>query len=84
METWHKISDEEKEKIKNQAKKLMEDFGSKLEKINFDEECFQENQGLREEGEPWENNEEFRSTMFSNAPFVDDDLIIAEKGEWKK
>ena len=80
---WHKVTEQEKKEIQENAKKIMDEFASKLEKVTVSEEHFSVNDGLRSEGEPWKTNEEFRSTMFSNAPNVEDDAIVAEKGAWK-
>jgi len=81
---WHKVSEKEREEIKKQAKDLLDDFSSKIDKIKFEEEYFESEEGLREEGDGWETDPEFRDIMFANAPFVDDDSLVAEKGSWKK
>ncbi|MDO8516972.1 MAG: hypothetical protein Q7S33_02500 [Nanoarchaeota archaeon] len=81
---WHKVSDKEKEEIKKQAKELLEDFSRKIEKIDVKEEFFEKGEGLRDEGDGWNTNDEFRNIMFANAPFVDDEFLVAEKGGWKK
>jgi len=83
---WRKISEQEKQEIERKAKKILDDFAGKLEKIKTTDSHFESSlskDGLREEGECWETDEEFRSTMFSNAPFADENLIVAEKGGWK-
>ncbi|GAI11520.1 unnamed protein product, partial [marine sediment metagenome] len=66
--TWHKVSNKEKKEIKKQAKKLLDDFASKIEKIKIKEKHFENNSGMREEGDGWDTDKEFRDTMFSNAP----------------
>ena len=81
--TWHKVSDKEKEEIRRDSKKLLNKFASKLEKIKAPEGHFKNESGTRVEGSGWKTDEEFKSTMFSNAPFVEDDSIVAEKGAWK-
>lgn len=81
---WHKVSDKEKEEIKKQAKSLMDDFARKLEKIQVKESHFENGEGMRDESSPWKTDNEFRDTMFSNAPLVEENSIVAEKGEWKK
>jgi len=80
---WHEVTDKEKEQIKQDSKKLLNEFASKLNKIKAPEEHFQNKTGTREEGDGWETDPEFKSTMLSNAPFVEDDAIVAEKGGWK-
>lgn len=85
--TYHKVSEKEKQEILRKAKKLLDEFSKKLERIKTPEGHFSsstELTGLRQEGEGWETDPEFRSIMFSNAPFVEDDSIIAEKGGWKE
>jgi Asp-tRNA(Asn)/Glu-tRNA(Gln) amidotransferase C subunit len=84
--TYHKVSEKEKEGIKKQAKKLLSSFAGKLQKIKTKEEHFisQINkQGLREEGNGWETDPEFRDLTFLNAPLVENEFIVAEKGGWK-
>jgi len=80
---WHRVSEKEKEEIKLQAKKIMDEFAKKLEKIKVDEDVFESGEGMRQEGEPWKTPEDFREIMFDNAPLVDNDSIVAEKGGWK-
>ena len=82
--TWHKVTEKEKEQIKKDSKKLLNEFASKLSKIKAPEGHFENKTGTREEGSGWDTNPEFRSTTLSNAPFVESDSIVAEKGAWKK
>jgi len=82
--TYHKVSEKEKEEIKKNAKKLLDTFASKLGKIKAKESHFENNSGLRQEGTGWDTDKEFRDLMFLNAPFVEDEFIVAEKGGWKK
>lgn len=81
---WHPVSEQEKEEIKTNAKKLLDEFSSKLTKISIKEEKKEVGENLRPEGKGWETNQDFKEFMFDNAPEVDDNLIIAEKGGWKK
>jgi len=81
--TWHEVSEKEKEKIKKDSKKLLNEFASKLDKIKAPEGHFQNESGMRKEGDGWQTDEEFKSTIFANAPFLEDDCIVAEKGGWK-
>ncbi len=80
---WHKVSEQEKEDIKKNAKKILDEFASKLEKIDVKEGHFENQDGLRDEGTGWETDPEFRDTMFANAPNAEGDSILAEKGGWK-
>jgi len=81
---WHEVSEKEKEEIRKESKKLLNEFASKLEKVKAKESHFQREDGQREEGDGWKTDEEFRTHMLNNAPFVEDDSIVAEKGGWKK
>ena len=81
--TWHKVTEKEKEQIQKESKKLLNEFASKLSKIKAPEGHFQNESGTREESDGWTTDPEFKSTMLSNAPFVEDDAIVAEKGAWK-
>jgi len=81
--TYHKVTEKEKEQIQKDSKNLLNEFASKLSKIKAKEGHFQNESGTREEGDGWETDEEFKSTMLSNAPFVEDNFIIAERGGWK-
>jgi hypothetical protein len=81
--TWHEVTEKEKEEIKRDSKKLLNEFASKLSKIKAPEGHFENETGSRDEGDGWTTDEEFKSTMLSNAPFVEDDAIVAEKGAWK-
>jgi hypothetical protein len=81
---WHEVTEEEKEQIKKDSKKLLNEFASKLSKIKAPEGHFKNESGTREEGTGWKTDEEFKSTTFANAPFVEDNFLVAEKGAWKK
>jgi len=81
--TWHQVTEKEKEQIKQDSKKLLNEFAAKLSKIKAPEGHFENESGTREEGKGWETDEEFRNTTFVNAPFTEGDFILAEKGGWK-
>ena len=80
---WHEVTEKEKGQIKRDSKKLLDEFASKLSKIKTTESHFKNESGTRNEGDGWETDEEFKNTMFANAPLVEDDAIVAEKGGWK-
>ena len=82
--TYHKVSEKEKEEIKKNAKKLLDTFANKLTKIKAKESHFENDSGLRDEGSGWDTDKNFRDITLANAPFVEDEFIIAEKGGWKK
>ena len=81
---WHEVSEEEKEKIRKDSKKLLSEFASKLSKIKTTETHFENESGTRGDGEGWDTEPEFRDLTLLNAPFVEDGFIVAEKGGWKK
>ncbi len=81
---WRKVSEDEREQIKLDSKKLLNEFAIKLSKIKAPEGHFENGSGVREEGDGWETDTEFRSITLSNAPFIEEDSIVAERGGWKK
>jgi hypothetical protein len=78
-----KISEQEKEMIKEEARTFLNEFSRKLDKIKGELEDSFESQTARKEGKGWEPDQDFKEAVLQNAPFVKDDLIIAEKGGWK-
>lgn len=78
---YHKISEEEKLKIKKQALALMDKFATSIEKIKQikQEENFQE---ARKETNGKEPDKNFRDITFKNAPKTKDNCIEAERGKW--
>ena len=80
---WHKVTEKEKEQIRKDSKKLLNEFASKLGKIKSKDSHFENESGTREEGDGWKTDPEFREITFANAPFVKDEAIVAEKGAWK-
>jgi len=80
---FHEVSEEEKQKIKEQAKKIIDDFSKKLSKLDKEtkEPLIEMKEFERQEGN--KKDESFsRKKMFDNAPNKTDDAIIAEKGSW--
>ncbi len=78
---WHKVSEKEKEEIKQQAKKIVDDFSKKLGKVaKIPEPVIERDEGERAEGNG--RVEIDKKIMFENAPEKNDDFIIAEKGKW--
>jgi Asp-tRNA(Asn)/Glu-tRNA(Gln) amidotransferase C subunit len=80
---FHKISEKEKQEIKDQAKKIMDSFSKKLSQIkeNIAEPLIERENGERNEGETPQNKID-RDIIFQNAPTKNKDFIIAEKGGW--
>jgi len=81
---WHQVTEAEKQEIRDNAKKLLNEFSSKLNKIKSVETKSDKKENLRVESSGKLNEEEFREIMFDNAPLVENGLIIAETGHWKK
>ncbi len=85
---FHKVSEEEKEKIKKEAKSIMDSFSEKLTRIEKKlpkEDGIERPESEREEKEPAcysECNKDFRDRMFNNAPEKNENFIIAEKKGW--
>ena len=81
--TWHAVTEQEKEEIKKDAKKLLDEFSSKLDKIKTSEAELDSKENLRIEGTGWKTDEDFQELMLNNAPMSEEGFIIAEKGGWK-
>jgi predicted Asp-tRNA(Asn)/Glu-tRNA(Gln) amidotransferase subunit C len=82
---WHKVSKEEQEKIKKEAKEIMDSFSKALEKVESElseETGVKREKQLREETST-KKDKEFRQAFFKNAPSKSGDFIKAEKGKWK-
>lgn len=82
---WHRVSEKEKEEIKNQARAIMDSFEKELKKVESQkiELGVKRKEQLRDETQT-QNNPDFRKRFLENAPHKDGDLIKAEKGSWKK
>ena len=79
---WHKVDDKEKEEIRKQAKRIMDDFSKELSKVGELKESFIERgEGVRKEGDGSCLDLD-RKEMFDNAPKKNSDFIIAEKKKW--
>jgi len=80
---FHKVSDKEKEQIRKQAKSIMDDFSSKLSKVDkkMSEPLIERLEGERQEGKE-SCSEINKKTMFENAPDKNSDFIIAERKKW--
>lgn len=82
---FHEVSDGEKGKIKEQAKKIIDDFSKKLSKLDKEtkEPLIEAKEFERQEGKNKRDESFSRKKMFENAPEKNDDFIVAEKGDWK-
>ena len=82
---WHNVSAQEKEAIKKEAKLILDKFSKSLEKV---EKEIKEAKGVqrdiqaREETKAY-SEKEFKRLFLKNAPIIEDDFVIAEKGAWK-
>jgi len=81
---FRKVSKEEKEEIKKQAKAVMDNFSKKLSKIDkkIGESLIERDEGEREEKKEGECDGSFREIMFENAPKKNKDFIIGERKRW--
>lgn len=80
---WRRLSEEEKKKIETKAKGIIMDFGKTLEKLPKMKEAFVDRDRFeREEVGGVECDNDFRKLMFENAPKVENNGIVAEKGKW--
>lgn len=80
---WREVTEKEKEEIRKESKTLMNNFASKLSKIKTSKSHFENNSGSRTEGKSWQTPQDFKDLTMLNAPFVEDDFLVAEKGSWK-
>ncbi|MEI7718720.1 MAG: hypothetical protein WCI72_02540 [archaeon] len=81
---WHPVTEAEKEEIRKNAKNLLDEFSSKLDKVKSVEHKSERKENLRVEKTGKQTETDFREIMLDNAPLVEDGLIIAETGHWKK
>ena len=76
----------DKEKIKKEAKQILDKFASALAKVDSEKIEFgvERDEFEREEGhgEGCEDKD-FKKNFLKNAPEHDDDFILTERGSWK-
>jgi len=86
---WRRISDEEKEDLKREAKRIMESFGKALEKVEKEvkETGLVEREEKTRKETKTELDPEFSKIFLKNAPQTEKDengeWVKAEKGAWK-
>ena len=81
----------DKEKIKEQAKQILDKFASALEKVEkeskedsyVDREDFERIEGISKSDNLEVEDSSFKQKILNNAPEHDDDFILTEKGSWK-
>jgi hypothetical protein len=80
---WKKVSEWERQKIKNESEELLEKFARKLVSVEDSEEELVEREDYeREENGGKDCDDNFRRTIFENAPEKKGDFIMAEKKKW--
>lgn len=82
---WRKVSKAEQEKIKKEAKRIMDNFAKALVKVEHEKISFsfvQRKQQIRNESKAIADSE-FRKAFFDNVPAKEGDWVKAEKGKWK-
>jgi len=78
------ITDTKKEGIQKRAKKILDDFAKALEKVKVKEKRLKRDVGgFRKEESGKEGDSSFREIMFTNAPEIEGDCIVAEKKKWQ-
>lgn len=80
----NKISEKEREPILKESLDFLKEASKKLEKITefTDEGLYRVD--AREESLGSDPDPEFNKVMFENAHEVKEDLIVGERGAWKK
>lgn len=77
------MDENKKEKIKEEAKRILDKFAKALESVNLKKKEFKKaSEGYRNEGNGSIENGDFRKRMFANAAQKDDEYIIAESKKW--
>ncbi len=77
------INEKERNEIRREAKKILDNFASALEKVKVKKEKIKKDAGgYRNEGSGHGHDEEFRKIMLDNAPDKEGDCIVAEKKKW--
>jgi Asp-tRNA(Asn)/Glu-tRNA(Gln) amidotransferase C subunit len=78
---WHKISEEEKNKIKEESKKILNSFSKKLSEIpeSLKSDIERKNFERKDEGNNLNLN---KKILFLNAPEKNKNFIIAERKKW--
>lgn len=81
---FHEVSEEEKEQIRREAKKMLDSFSEKISKVKVsgEEPNVRRKDFEREEGEGIEGDHYFKALMFENAPNKSSEFILAEKKKW--
>jgi len=78
------ISEEKRTSIKKEAQDILKNFSKALVNIKIEKSkpFMSKSKGFREENGVIVKDDDFRESMFKNAPQHDDECIIAEKKQW--
>lgn len=78
------VSEKEQGEIRQEAKKILDNFASALGGVKIKEKRLKRDVGgFREEKGGDVGDEDFRERMFENAPKKQKDCIVAEKKKWQ-
>jgi len=82
---WRSVNEEEKEKIKKEAKAILDNFSKALAKVEKQKtkDVFVERKKQTRKEKKAVCDPSFRELFFKNAPEKEGDWIKAEKGAWK-
>ena len=73
------------EKVKEEAKEIMDNFMNALCDIEVEEEFnLKRDTSYRDEKTPSKSDEDFRQRFLNNAPKISGSAVLANKGEWTK
>lgn len=73
------------EKVKQEAKGVMDSFMNSLGDIELEDEFeLLRDECFREEMQGDENDSDFKQRFLNNAPKVQNDAIVANRGNWTK
>ena len=76
------MDEKEKQKIKEEARQILDKFGKALEKVPETIKREGKSESFRDEKDGEKGDIDFRKRFFKNAPRKNEDFIIAEKGNW--
>lgn len=81
---WHKVSEKEKEDIRKQAKRIMDSFSKKLDKVKAKVgESYIERSEFERKEKQGKSQDLDRGILFENAPEKNNDFIIGGKKLWE-
>lgn len=72
----------DRDKIRQQAKDIMDEFARALEGLELEEDLGIERSEQTRVPNAWEPDEEFRERFLKNAPKTKDGYLAAEKKKW--